>query len=164
MFTMSQWHFNISRQNLLHYSKVLIVLLVISYIQIMYVGKTEVPRYENGQPKSYGAYKDGLPEGKWTWWFADGKKMSEGYFSQGKRNGEWTTWFATGRKKSWGKYKDDKLEGSYRKWYGNGVIEFEGSYVMDKLDGEQKYYDAKGNLSKVAHYSNGEKISESATQ
>lgn len=152
---MFKGRFNISKQNLLHYSKILIVLLVVGYVQIVYVDSSEVPLYENGQPKSYGTYENGLPEGKWTWWFEDGEKMSEGFFNNGKRNGKWTTWFAGGQEKSRGMYKDDKLEGIFHKWHSNGIIAFEGRYVADKLDGTQKYYDKAGKLKKTEQYSMG---------
>lgn len=152
---------NISKQNLFHFSKVMAVLLVIGYIQLMYVNNEEVPRYENGQLKFYGIYKNGRPEGKWTWWFEDGKKMSEGYFSNGKRNGEWTTWFTGGEEKSRGIYRDDKLEGRYLKWHRNGVMAFEGNYVQDKLEGAQNYYDTSGKLVITEVYSIGELISKS---
>jgi len=44
----------------------------------MYVNDTDVPTYKNGQLKSYGAYINGLPDGKWAWRIENGDKMSEG--------------------------------------------------------------------------------------
>lgn len=141
-----------SRHTLLNYSKVLIGILVIGYIQLVYVTDSDVPTYENGQPKSYGAFENGIPEGKWIWWFEDGSKMSEGYFKAGERNGTWTTWFWGGVEKSSGFYRNDMLEGPYKKWHSNGVIAFEGMYSMDKLQGIQRYYSKTGELEKTENY------------
>ncbi len=143
------------RKTILHYSKALIGILVIGYIQLVYVADSDVPTYENGQPKSYGSYENGLPDGKWVWWFEDGSKMSEGYFKAGKRNGIGTTWYFGGAEKSKGMYKNDMLEGVYKKWHRNGVIAFEGRYSLDKLEGVQKYYSNTGELEKTEQYSKG---------
>lgn len=40
------------RKTLLHYSKALIGITIIVYIQLVYVADSDVPTYENGQSKS----------------------------------------------------------------------------------------------------------------
>ena len=47
-------------------------------------------KYENGQKKSEGKFKDGKKEGKWTEWYGNGQIWSEGNYKDGKKDGKWT--------------------------------------------------------------------------
>ena len=40
-------------------------------------------KYENGQNKVKGNYKDGKPDGKWTWWYENGQKKEESNYKYG---------------------------------------------------------------------------------
>jgi|TARA_Y100000310_G_C20422037_1_gene687133 antitoxin component YwqK of YwqJK toxin-antitoxin module len=44
-----------------------------------YTGKV-VSKYENGQKLYDEMFKDGKPDGKWTWWNENGKKWAEGTY------------------------------------------------------------------------------------
>ena len=51
-----------------------------------YSGRT-VSRYENGQEKEDGNYRDGLREGPFVKWYANGQKMEEAAYINGKIDG-----------------------------------------------------------------------------
>jgi antitoxin component YwqK of YwqJK toxin-antitoxin module len=52
-------------------------------------------KYENGQKKVEGHYKDGKEDGKWTWWYENGQIQSEANWKDGKID-EWTRWNENG--------------------------------------------------------------------
>jgi antitoxin component YwqK of YwqJK toxin-antitoxin module len=52
-------------------------------------------KYENGQKKVEGSYKDGKEDGKWTWWYENGQIQSEANWKDGKID-EWTRWNENG--------------------------------------------------------------------
>lgn len=48
--------------------------------------------YENGSVRETGFFKDGIPDGKWERFGADGVKMAELTYSDGQRHGEFRVW------------------------------------------------------------------------
>ena len=56
-----------------------------------------------------GRYKDGLRNGKWSWWNEDYKLDISGTYNKGKQDGKWTYWFENGEKWKEGTYKDGEL-------------------------------------------------------
>lgn len=46
-----------------------------------------------------GRYKDGVREGRWTWFFANGNPKQQGRYEHGKQVGLWRTWDPGGRLK-----------------------------------------------------------------
>ena len=66
-------------------------------------------KYENGQNKAEGNYKDGKEEGKWTEWYANGQKWEESNYKDGKEEGKWTEWDYDGQIESKKNYKDGQL-------------------------------------------------------
>ena len=112
-----------------------------------YTGKV-FDLYDNAQKNFDGRYRNGLSNGKWTWWSEGGKMGSSGTYKNGIKNGEWTRWYENGQKKSEVTYKDGKENGLYTYWYENGQKRYEGPYKVDKNDGESissKCWDEGGN-------------------
>ena len=142
--------------NILHFAKVIGLLLIVAMIWLTANRPSAPARYSNDQPKATGNFAEGGAEGTWTWWYPNGKKMSEGVFVKGKRNGIWHTWYGHGQKKSEATYKDDKLNGPYTTWHENGKIKSLRHYKDDLLDGAQQYYDTAGILIMEKFYIGGE--------
>ena len=92
-------------------------------------------KYENGQIKSEGNYKDGKPDGKVTGWF---------------ENGQIQTIL---------NLKDGKLDGKVIDWYENGQIEAEENYKDGKLDGKATYWHENGKIKGKVTFKNGKCIS-----
>jgi len=90
-------------------------------------------KYEDGQKKSQGKYKDSKKNGKWTWWYKNTQKEKEG------------------------KYTDDKLEGQLTMWHENGKIK--KPICIDRINGEldailrnNLYYSLNnGTISKIPY-------------
>ena len=65
--------------------------------------------YQNGQKELEGTYKDGYPDGKWTYWSPDGKKSTALIYKNGKKwDGIFTKWFENGSKQYKDTYKNGK--------------------------------------------------------
>ena len=73
-----------------------------------------------GNKSLEGRYKDGLRNGKWSWWNEDNKMDSSGTYKDGKQDGLWTGWYENGQKKEEGTYKDGKRISS-KSWNEDGT-------------------------------------------
>ena len=65
-------------------------------------------KYENGQIKSEGNYKDGKPDGKVTGWFENGQIQTVLNLKDGKLDGKATYWHENGKIKGKVTFKDGK--------------------------------------------------------
>ena len=65
-------------------------------------------KYENGQIKSEGNYKDGKPDGKVIDWYENGQIEAEGNYKDGKPDGKATYWHENGQIEREATYKDGK--------------------------------------------------------
>lgn len=126
-----------------------------------------------------GNYKEGKMEGKWLYYYPDGKLEMEGFFSNDKPDREWVWYYQNGLKKREEAFLMGKLEGPYveydtlenvilqgeyfddvrtGKWfYGVGDMIEEGNYELGEKDGEWKHYYAEtGQLRFVGSYRKGD--------
>ena len=101
----------------------------------IYVGKgqnreliRETTFYPNKQAQMEGTYKDSKREGKWTYWYENGKLWSEGNFIRGKSDGKRTTYFENGKVRYEGFYKEDMRVGKWRFFDENGRLLQEADY------------------------------------
>ena len=53
--------------------------------------------YSSGYKIYEREYKNGKPEGKWTWWHMDGSKEIEQKYKNGKKCGIWKAWDVNGK-------------------------------------------------------------------
>ena len=116
-------------------------------------------KYENGQIKSEGNYKDGKPDGKVIDWYENGQIEAEGNYKDGKPDGKVTGWFENGQIQTVLNLKDGKLDGKVIDWYENGQIEAEGNYKDGKLDGKATYWHENGKIKGKVTFKNGKCIS-----
>ena len=89
--------------------------------------------YKNGQKESEETYKDGKPDGKWTYWYENGQKWQEGTYKDDKEDGLFTEWYENGQKIREVTYKNEKKDGLSTYWYENGQKQWEATFK----DGEQ---------------------------
>ena len=61
--------------------------------------------YENGTERFNGRYRNGIKNGKWTWWNEDGGVDSTGRFKKGLKNGQWKYYYTNGILKGKGQYR-----------------------------------------------------------
>ena len=101
--------------------------------------------YKNNNLKYKGNYKNGLMDGKWTYYWNNGNIKAEGIFISGNggkkntitkiptigRDGQWISWYKNGKKWSEIYFTDGKKHGSQINWYDNGQKELHGYYEDD---------------------------------
>lgn len=88
----------------------------------------------NGQLIARSFYSDGILNGPWETWRADGVRTCIGGYENGKREGVWVHWKSPGKMHKILTYRGDKLEGSCKTfdelgellkaesgWFENGV-------------------------------------------
>ncbi|MEI7499554.1 MAG: hypothetical protein WCK84_03810 [Bacteroidota bacterium] len=88
----------------------------------------ETTYYANKQPQMEGTYKDNKREGRWTYWYENGKVWSDGQFVKGKSDGKRTTYFENGKVRYEGYYKEDTRIGKWRFFDENGRLLQEADY------------------------------------
>ena len=104
--------------------------------------------YENGQKKLEGRYRNGLKNGKWTWWNRDGSIVKRGTYKNQLMNGLWQFYFSNGNLKGKGQYRDGNgtnrgdtgisRHGRHSKWtfwYDSGQKESEITFKNGIPDG-----------------------------
>ena len=82
--------------------------------------------------KSYkvvGNFVEGKQDGKWVWYWENGKIKLEVNYKDGKvGDGKWVEYHESGKVKLERNYKDGKLEGKVVGYYENGQVKQEGNY------------------------------------
>jgi hypothetical protein len=69
--------------------------------------------HPNGEVAVEGKRADGVPAGKWTWYWENGKRKEQGSFRDGLRTGTWRTFHPDGSLGSKGKYDDGWRDGEW---------------------------------------------------
>ena len=74
-------------------------------------------------------FRDGKPDGGYTYWYSNGQKKIEGSYEEGKKDGEWRGWYENGKKEFERYYKDGKEVSSYEK----ESLRVKGSRLLNQL-------------------------------
>ena len=64
--------------------------------------------------------QNGVLDGVWTRWYANGQKAEEGIYKDGKRSGNWNSWYKNLKKRYVSQYAEGKRSGIYREWNSRG--------------------------------------------
>jgi len=116
-------------------------------------GEKTVERYDNGQKKSEGSFKNGKLEGLWTTWDEDGSitVWASGIYKAGKKvaplKGLVTIHYPSGQIRSETSYKNGKKEGISTEWRQRGQTYSHGSYKDGELEGFWTYWNEDGSLN-----------------
>lgn len=105
----------------------------------VYTGKDEKRRktketryYEDGKTEITGGFSpSGKREGKWSYWFKNGKLWSECEYKNGLRHGKSTVWFDNGQKRYEGQYLNDLKTGNWKFWDINGKLAQEMNFDQE---------------------------------
>lgn len=126
----------------------------IQYITEMGENPSTKMLHLSGQTMAQGAGGIGSEQGKWTFYYPDGKKWKQGEFEKGQKNGNWTIWNEKEQvifEELWKTGNDARGEKFLRFsckvifYYPDGKIESEG--FLDPID--------RKNGNWIFHYSNG---------
>ena len=124
--------------------------------------------YDNGQKKLNGRYRNGIKNGKWTWWNIDGGVDSTGSYKKGLMKGQWKFYFSNGNLNGKGQYRDGNgtdlgntgiprhgRHGKWTFWYENGKKEVEGTYKNGKQDGKWTSWHKNEQKSSESYWKEG---------
>jgi antitoxin component YwqK of YwqJK toxin-antitoxin module len=109
-------------------------------------------RFHDGALAVAGQYRNGRPEGVWTFRYRGGGELSSGAFRGGKKEGFWTSYFENGRKQNAGSFHQDVPEGLWRTWYENASRESEGRYAHGEKTGRWTYWFRNGQPDRSGEY------------
>ena len=125
--------------------------------------------YKNTDNKKLeGLYRDGLKNGKWTWWHKNGDIYSKGSFRAGLMSGQWEFYYSNGKIMAVGHYRngdgtnEDKngipIHGRQSKWafwHKNGFKSDEQTWKNGKKDGVFTSWHYTGVRASEITYING---------
>ena len=115
------------------------------------VGFSQLHTYKwtNGNNKAEGVVKNGLEEGKWTFWSKDGLIQQEVNYKGGEFNGQYINYNDQGKKREEGTFVSSKKEGVCKIWYEDGQLEMIGYNKNGYQDSLWTFYYPSGNLSLI---------------
>lgn len=105
-----------------------------------------------------GNYVKGLKDGKWKYFYPDGKIEQEGFYTDGKPDREWIWYHKNGNIKVEEAYLIGKLEGLYTEFDSTESVVLKGEYYDDARIGEW-YYNV-GYITEKGSYEYSEKKGE----
>jgi len=108
--------------------------------------ETKTTYYDNGQKESEFNYKNGKPDGRFTYWYENGNKSDERNYKNGKLNGEWNEWYKNGRKKIERYWSFNEVTQT-TEWYETGKKKVD--HVLFK---RKTWWHENGNLKKEENY------------
>ena len=138
-----------------------------------YTGKV-LDLYANGNKMMEGAYKDGMMDEIWTYYYPDGVTKAKGQFVRGDggniheasdipqngRNGEWIIYYPNGNMNAKYQYIDGAFDQVKLEWHYNGNKKTEMHYVEGTLDGPRLEWYENGQQKLDYLFVNGKKDGE----
>lgn len=115
-------------------------------------------KYPDGSPKTvkYYSEKNGQKElVKEVDFYPNKNKRLEGEYKKDQRNGRWIYYYENGKIWSEGSFTDDINDGQRTTYFENGQIRYQGSYKMGDRIGKWKFYNESGDLVKEMDYGTG---------
>jgi len=96
-------------------------------------------KWTNEKKKAEGVVKEGLEQGKWTFWSKEGIIQQEVTYKDGLFDGKYTNYNESGKKREEGFFIKSKKEGVCKIWYDDGTLEMIG-YNKNGYKSEKKIY------------------------
>lgn len=113
----------------------------------------EVKFYADGNVKVEGYFKNGVKNGKWIHYYAEGSVESIRYYdSKGAPNGKWTYYYKDGQKWNTVNYNKGELNGQWTYWYQNGNKWHQLSYSEGEVRGRWTFWEEDGSLNGSGRY------------
>ena len=110
-----------------------------------YTGQA-VAYHDNGLIRTLRNFKDGMYQGYWTEWYANGNRKFQGDRVKNMGNGLTKWWYENGQLKKQGTYDMDKQQGVVLRWYDNGNLSQIRHYEQDKAVGPWVIFDRNGDV------------------
>ncbi len=87
----------------------------------------------------------GKKDGKWVYYYSDGKIRKTGNYRDGLKQGEWIYYYSNGNIEQKGTYIDDEEDGLWILYNTDGIVIKKDNYSLGKKNGEYIEYDINGN-------------------
>ncbi len=114
--------------------------------------------YDNGKKRFEGQFRDGVPFGKFIYYYKTGQLQAEMNYSDDGIIATSTTYYENGNKMAEGKFINQKKEGKWEYYLNekdNNIISYE-HYRNGKLDGEMvTYYPNSMVPAEIVHFKEG---------
>ena len=117
-------------------------------------------KWTNGNKKAEGVVKDGLEQGKWTFWSKEGVIQQEVTYKDGEFHGEYINYNDEGKKVEQGNFVHSMKEGECKVWYENGQLELVGYNKIGYRDSLWTFYYPSGNKKEEGHFKRDERAGE----
>ena len=113
--------------------------------------------YTSKRPKVEKNYKNGLLNGKYVEWNANGTVRLEGAYVNGLKDGEWKMWnFVSHTLYQVTTYKEGEKDGVFKEYNPNEVLVIDGIYKEGEKHGVWSYYFNDGNKDMIGPFQDGE--------
>lgn len=99
--------------------------------------------------------RDGVIDGNFTAYYADGAVEMVGAFEQGVLAGTWTEYYRDGNKRWSVEFADGKENGLVRGWYADGSEHYAIPHVAGVREGDAVYYYKDSTKAASLHYEKG---------
>jgi antitoxin component YwqK of YwqJK toxin-antitoxin module len=108
--------------------------------------------YESGNKMSEGEIRNSKENGKWTYWYENGKIQLTCFYLDGLPDSLWQWFDETGSLSRIGNYKKGVEHGVWINYYANGIVRDSGNYSDGRMNGEWKYRFENGNIYQTGYY------------
>ena len=97
--------------------------------------------YRDGKKFSEGAFKNGVHDAVWTYWYPNGQVRKKVSFLKGKPSGTWDVFREDGTREVAKSYKDGIRNGKWQGYYEDGeTVRVEINYLEGLPHGERKAF------------------------
>ncbi len=132
--------------------KYLVLLLSIALISCAKPERVVVETFENNNPKlvEYVLEKDGkkITVGQ-EQYYEEGSLKSKGDFDElGNRDGRWEYYFNNGKLWSVGEYKNGEMHGIKEVYWPDGHLRYKGHFTNNEKSGHWVFYNPDGSVLK----------------
>ena len=116
----------------------------------------KLPGYKPNQKVEEGEFVNNKKEGKWIFYFNNGKPKQILYYENGTPNGEATFYYKNGNLREVGTWKNNRWVGEYKTYYRNGSLKNHFNFNLQGLkEGKQTYYHENGLPNIVGTWNGG---------
>ncbi len=116
----------------------------------------KLPGYKPNQKVEEGYFVDNKKEGKWVFYYRNGKKKHILFYQHGVPDGKATFFYKNGSIRETGTWKNNRWVGEYKQYYENGNPKNHFNYDDRGVkNGKQVYFHENGNPSLIGTWDNG---------
>jgi antitoxin component YwqK of YwqJK toxin-antitoxin module len=113
------------------------------------------PTIQAAPSNAQGQVVEGRKEGKWTYYFNDGKISAIEHFKGGMLDGTVEYFYPGGNRQGIENWRNGMMEDSATYWHQNGKVDKRGKYEQGQYAGEWRHYFENGKPERIVNYVGG---------